>query len=111
MVECLKIQLYHLLVNGEINLPDSRQLFDLSSLNHSFLVESNRESEVPYIVVADRTLFLSQRIVWSPILHRNCQIANGFLVTDYPEHDVLQKTLFEFYQISFEFYLRHVFTT
>ena len=46
-------ELYHLLVNGEINLPDSRQLPDLSSLNNSFLVESNRESEVPYIVVAD----------------------------------------------------------
>ena len=43
-------ELYHLLVNGEINLPDSRQLLDLSSLNDSFLVESNRESEVPYIV-------------------------------------------------------------
>ena len=46
-------ELYHLLVNGEINLPDSRQLPVLSSLNDSFLVESNRESEVPYIVVAD----------------------------------------------------------
>ena len=46
-------ELYQLLVNGEINLPDSRQLPDLSSLNDSFLVESNRESEVPYIVVAD----------------------------------------------------------
>ena len=46
-------ELYHLLVNGEINLPDSRQLPDLSSLNDSFLVESNRESEVPYIIVAD----------------------------------------------------------
>ena len=46
-------ELYHLLVNGEINLPDSRQLPDLSSLNDSFLVESKRESEVPYIVVAD----------------------------------------------------------
>ena len=45
-------ELYHLLVNGEINLPDTRQLSDLSSLNDSFLVESNRESEVPYIVVA-----------------------------------------------------------
>ena len=48
-----KSELYHLLVNGEINLPDSRQLPDLSSLNDSFLVESNRESEVPYIIVAD----------------------------------------------------------
>ena len=28
-----KSELYHLLVNGEINLPDSRQLPDLSSLN------------------------------------------------------------------------------
>ena len=28
-------ELYHLLVNGEINLPDSRQLPDLSSLNDS----------------------------------------------------------------------------
>ena len=46
-------ELYHLLVNGEINLPDSRQLLHLSSLNDSFLVESKRESEVPYIVVAD----------------------------------------------------------
>ena len=46
-------ELYYLLVNGEINLPDSRQLPDLSSLNDSFLVESNRESEVPCIVVAD----------------------------------------------------------
>ena len=46
-------ELYHLLVNGEISLPDIRQLPDLSSLNDSFLVESNRESEVPYIVVAD----------------------------------------------------------
>ena len=46
-------ELYHLLVNGEINLPDSRQLPDLSSLNDSFLVESNRESEVPYIIAAD----------------------------------------------------------
>ena len=45
--------LYHLLVNGEINLPDSRQLPDLSSLNDSLLVESNRESEVPDIIVAD----------------------------------------------------------
>ena len=45
--------LYHLLVNGEINLPDNRQLPDLSSLNDSFLVELNRESEVPYIIVAD----------------------------------------------------------
>ena len=46
-------EFYHLLVNGEINLPDSRQLPDLSSLNDSFLIESSRESEVPYIVVAD----------------------------------------------------------
>ena len=46
-------ELYHLLVNGEISLPDSRQLPDLSNLNDSFLVESNRESEVPYIVAAD----------------------------------------------------------
>ena len=46
-------ELYHQLINGEINLPDSRQLPNLSSLNDSFLAESNRESEVPYIVVAD----------------------------------------------------------
>ena len=46
-------ELYHLLVNGKINLPDSRQLLDLSNLNDSFLVKSNHESEVPYIVVAD----------------------------------------------------------
>ena len=46
-------ELYHLLVNGEINLPDSGQLPDLSNLNDSFLVESNRQPEVPYIVVAD----------------------------------------------------------
>ena len=46
-------ELYHLLVNGEINLPDSKQLPDLSRLNDSFLVESNRESEFPYTVVAD----------------------------------------------------------
>ena len=52
-------ELYHLLVNGEINLPDSRQLPDLSSLNDSFLVESNRESEVPYIIVADDAFPLS----------------------------------------------------
>ena len=47
------LELYHLLVNGEINLPDSRQLPDLSSLNDSILVESKQESEVPYIVVAN----------------------------------------------------------
>ena len=46
-------ELYHLLINVEINLLESRQLPDLSSLNDSFLVESNRESEVPYTVVAD----------------------------------------------------------
>ena len=51
-------ELYHLLVNGEVNLPDSRQLPDFSSLNNSFLVESNRESEVPYIVVADDSFTL-----------------------------------------------------
>ena len=47
------VELYHLLVNGEISLPDSRQLPDLSSLNDSFLVESNRELEVLYIIVSD----------------------------------------------------------
>ena len=36
-----------------VNLPNSRQLPELSSLNDSFLVESGRESEVPYIIVAD----------------------------------------------------------
>ena len=41
-------ELYHLLVNDKINLPDSRQLPNLSSLNDSFLVDSNRELEVPY---------------------------------------------------------------
>ena len=50
-------ELYDLLVNGEINLSDSRQLPDLSSLNDSFLVESNREAEVPYIVVASDDAF------------------------------------------------------
>ena len=34
--------MHRLVVNGEINLPDSRQPPDLSSLNDSFLVESNR---------------------------------------------------------------------
>ena len=97
-------ELYHLLVNGEIKIPDSRQLPDLSSLNDSFLVESNRESEVPYIVVADEAFPLTTYCM-KPILHRNCQIANGFLVTDYPEHNVLQKMLLEFYQTGFEFYL------
>ena len=53
------LELYHPLVYGQINLPDSRQLLDLSSLNDSFLVESNRESEVPYIVVADDTFPLT----------------------------------------------------
>ena len=52
-------ELYHLLNNGEINLPDSRQLPNLSSLNDSFLVESNRGSEVPYIVVADDAFHLT----------------------------------------------------
>ena len=85
-------ELYHLLVDGEINLPDSRQLSDLSSLNDSFLVESNRESDVPYIVVADDA-FPFTTYCMNPILHRNCQIANGLLITDYPEHDVLQKML------------------
>ena len=37
-------ELCHLLVNGEIILPHSRQLPDLPSLNDSCLVESNRES-------------------------------------------------------------------
>ena len=85
-------ELYHLLVNGKINLPDSRQLSDLSSLNDSFLVESNRESDVPYIVGADDAFPLTTYCM-NPILHRNCQIANGFLITDYPEHYVLQKML------------------
>ena len=85
-------ELYHLLVDGEINLPDSRQLSDLSSLNDSFLVESNRESDVPYIVVVDDA-FPFTTYCMNPILHRNCQIANGLLITDYPEHDVLQKML------------------
>ena len=53
MVVFKNSELYHLLVNGEINLPDSRQLPDFSSLNDSFLVKPNRESEVPYITVAD----------------------------------------------------------
>ena len=52
-------EVYHLLVNGEINLPDSRQLPVLSSLNDSFLVESNRESEVHYIVAADDAFSLT----------------------------------------------------
>ena len=52
-------ELYDLLVNGEINLPDSRQLPDLSNLNDSFLVESNRESEVSYIVVVDNAFPLT----------------------------------------------------
>ena len=97
-------ELYHLLNNGEINLPDSRQLPNLSSLNDSFLVESNRESEVPYIVVADDAFPLTTYCM-KPFFHRNCHIANGFLVTDYPEHHVLQKMLLEFYQTGFKFYL------
>ena len=48
-----KSELYHLLINVEINLPESIQLSDLSSLNDLFLVESNHEAEVLYIVVAD----------------------------------------------------------
>ena len=52
-------ELYHLLVNGEINLPDSRQFPDLPSLNDSFLVETNCASEVPYIVLADDTFPLT----------------------------------------------------
>ena len=97
-------ELYHLFVNGEINLPDSRQLPNLSSLNDSYLVESNRESEVPYIIVADDAFPLTTYCMKS-ILHRNCQIANRFLITDYPQHDVLQKILLEFYQTCFKFYL------
>ena len=45
-------KLYRLLVNSEINLPNSRKLPDLSSLNDSFLVESNREWKVSHIGVA-----------------------------------------------------------
>ena len=52
-------ELYHPLANGEINLPDSRQLPDLPGFNDAFLVESNRESEVPYIVVADDAFALT----------------------------------------------------
>ena len=51
--------LYHLLVNGEINFPDNRQRPNLSSLNDSFLVQSNRESEFPHIVVADDAFSLT----------------------------------------------------
>ena len=53
-----KSELYHLLVNGDINLPDSRQHPDLSNSNDLFLVESNRESKVLYIVVADDAFLL-----------------------------------------------------
>ena len=56
-------EFYHLLVNGEINLPDSRQLPDLSSLNDSFLVETNCAAEVPYIVVADDTFILTMYVL------------------------------------------------
>ena len=56
-------ELYHLLVNGEINLPDSRQFPDLPSLNDSFLVETNCASEVPYIVVADDTFPLTAYVL------------------------------------------------
>ena len=52
-------ELYHLLVNGEVNLLDSRQLPNLSSLNDSFLIESNCELEVPYIVAADDAFALT----------------------------------------------------
>ena len=53
-------QLYHLLVNDEINLPDCRQLPDLLNLNESFLFESNRESKGPYVLVADATFPLTR---------------------------------------------------
>ena len=74
-------ELYHLLVNGESNLPDSRQLPDLSSLHDSFLVESNRESEVPYIIVADDAFplptycvkpYSSQKLSDSTTYYRKC---------------------------------------
>ena len=60
-------ELYHLLVNGEINLPDSKQLPDLSRLNDSFLVESNRESEVPYTVVADGAFPLTTYLLYEAL--------------------------------------------
>ena len=95
-------ELYHLLVNGEINLPDSRQLPDLSSLNDSFLVESNRESEVPYIIVADDTFPLATYCM-KPYSSQKLSDSKRILVTDYPEHDVLKKILLKFYHTGFKF--------
>ena len=89
-------EFYHLLVNGKINLPDSRQLPELT--------ESNRESEVPYIVVADGAFPLTAYCV-KPYFSQKLSDSKRIFVKDYQEHDVLQEMLLEFYQTGFEFHL------
>ena len=86
-----------------INLPDSSQLPDLSRLNDSFLVESNRESEVPYTVVANVAFPLTMYCM-KP--YSSQKLPDSKWIFGHRSFDVLQKMLLVFYQTGFEFYLQ-----
>ena len=45
--------LLKLIANGEANFPKGRQLPDMSTLNDYFLVQSDRTSDVSYVIIAD----------------------------------------------------------
>ena len=46
-------ELYKLLASNQANIPPPSPVNDLSDLNDSFLLESNREANIPYVIIAD----------------------------------------------------------
>ena len=46
-------ELYKLLASNQANIPPPSPANDLSNLNDSFLLESNREANIPNVIVAD----------------------------------------------------------
>ena len=74
----------------------------MSSLNDSFLVESNRESEVPYTVVANVAFPLTMYCMKS---YSSQKLSDSKWIFGKRLFDLLQKMLLEFYQTGFEFYL------
>ena len=45
--------MYKLIANGDANFTKGRELPDISTLNDSFLVQSDRTPDVPFVIITD----------------------------------------------------------
>ena len=102
-------ELYKLLASNQVHIPPPSPVNNLSDLNDSFLLESNHEANIPYVIVPDDAFPLTTYSM-KPYSQKNLSDSRRIFNYRLSRARRTQRTLLEYYQTDSVFYQQEYMT-